>query len=146
MADGLSSALGDLGVASLDTDAVSGAVIADQGIGAGKIKNAALTATQMANNAASGAIVSSEYATDKTGSPAVGGNSIQFGTITGAGSPARWVAFGKPFGAAPTVAITPVGSQAVPFSYLVSVVAGSLSFVGGSTLTHHYVAAGSLRV
>jgi len=156
MADGLQSALGQIGSnsildASLSTAdiadaAISGALIADQGIGAGKIKNAALTATQLANNSASGAIVATAFPTVKTGSPSVGGNSIQFGEDSAIGSPGGWVVFGTGFAAAPKVLLTSVGSTAQIAPYLVTIAAGSFQYVGENTIVHHYTAIGSGRI
>lgn len=72
---------------------VSGLIITAQGVGADRILNAALTATQMANNAASGAIVSSEYGTIKTGSPAGPGNSLLAGSGQTSAGSSAWILF-----------------------------------------------------
>src|SRR3990167_167587 len=165
MADGLPYALGDIGsesivdlgiaLADLAIGAVSGAVVASGGIGlphmavnsvsglivaAGGIGN-----SHLASNAASGLKVSSEYGPVGTGSPAVYGNMVQFGTGTLTAGSAYWIVFGKAFAAAPYTVITntlSVGAVCVSGTPT----AGSAIVIGATAGdTFNWIAAGSGR-
>jgi len=113
---------------------------ADISVGAGTIGNA-----ELANNAASGTVVSKEYPVLYTGSPVVGNLAMQMGVFTAVSDSGLAVSFGKAFSAAPKLFLsTASGAQA----YDGGVSAGS--FIGivpaGSSTVVNYFAIGSGRI
>ncbi|RLG00036.1 MAG: hypothetical protein DRN49_03515 [Thaumarchaeota archaeon] len=138
MADGLPSALGDIGSES----------IADAGISTADIANSQITNAKLAANAASGTKVSAEFGTIAAGSPTAYGQSVQAGTGTlGAGSDV-WVTFGTAFAASPTAVVaTPLESLQSLFVETGSINAGSF-YVQGETAseTFSWIAVGSGRL
>lgn len=147
--------------AHFGASAVSGTVIAAQGVAANRLVNNSITPTQLGSgcvlgpnisggvitnahlgaNVVSGAAVSPEYGELYTGSPFGGGNMVQFGTATPT-DVAAVVQFTPVFRTAtPSVVITRVGSGTEQPSVTVS--AGSAVIVGGSNIQHLWCALGS---
>ena len=116
---------------------ISGGTLA---VSASEIGNAELGA-----NAASGLKVSSEYGT-MTGSPAVPGNCLQFGTRTLGTDSGLWLIYGTAFKAAPVVTVT--NTKTLTALQISGTVNAGSCFVIGTTAsdTFSWIACGSGRV
>ena len=99
--------------------------------------------TELANNAASGLIVSQEFPTLMTGSPSTFGQFTQFGNGTTAASSGLWVVFGRAFKAAPASLITSSRVASIVISHG-SIGAGSFFAIGeGGARAFDWIACGS---
>ena len=137
---------GTVALSHMAIAAVSGGHLVSGGVNSAHYLDASVLNAALGNNAASGIKVSSEFGPVKTGSPSVGGLSMQAGSATLSTGSLSWVVFGTAFADIPRVVVGNVTTLgAVCVSGTIS--AGSFVSIGATASdTFNWYAIGSGRV